>query len=63
MSVFPSFRISEFPDIAGDSKSATHLSRLVVKVIGELDLAEAQIELEGHRIVEVLVEVERVHDP
>lgn len=61
--LFPYFPVFVFPDVAGERKSATHLSRLMVKVISELDLAEAQIELEGHRVVEMLVEVERVHDP
>ena len=38
-----------------------YLSRLVVKVVGQFDLAEAEVELEGDGVVEVLVEIKRVH--
>lgn len=39
------------------------LCGLVVEVVGELDLAKAEVELEGDGVVEVLVEVEGVHHP
>lgn len=33
----------------------------MVEVVGELDFSEAEVELERHGVVQVLVEVERIH--
>ena len=39
----------------------SYLRRLVVEVVGELDFSETEVELERDGVVQVLVEVERIH--
>jgi len=51
--------------VAGDAQKmllhVSYLGRLVVEVVGELDFSEAEVELKRDGVVQVLVEVERVH--